>query len=101
LQNIFLDDRGFPDQSNNYDHLLQSIDGGPVLRKLKHPALDLNASVDPDFFSEFIPEKHEVQMRQDADLSHLDPDLQKKICSLIQEFWSVFNSKGIFVPIKF
>ncbi len=73
-----MDDRGFPDQSNNYDHLLQSIDGGPVLRKLKHPALDLNAPVDPDFFLEFIPEKHEVQMRQDEDLSHLDPDLQKK-----------------------
>ena len=71
------------------------------MRKLKHPALDLNAPVDPVFFSEFIPEKHEAQMRQDVDLSHLDPDLQEKIYSLIQEFWSVFGSKGIFVPVKF
>ena len=28
LQNVFLDDRGFPDQSDKYDHLLHSIDGG-------------------------------------------------------------------------
>ena len=101
LAKCLLDDRGFPDQSDDYDHLLHSIDGGPVLRKLKHPALDLNAPVDPVFFSEFIPEKHEAQMHQDVDLSHLDPDLQEKIFSLIREFWSVFDSKGIFVPVKF
>ena len=49
LQNVFLDDRGFPDQSNEYDHLLHNIDGGPVLRKLKHPALDSNAPVTLSF----------------------------------------------------
>ncbi len=71
------------------------------MHKLKHPALDLNAPVDPVFFSEFIPEKHEAQMRQDVDLSHSDPDLQERIYSMIWEFWSVFDSKGIFVPVKF
>ena len=40
-------------------------------------------------------------MRQEVDLSHLDPDLQEKIYSLIREFWSVFDSKGIFVPVKY
>ncbi len=100
MQNVFLDDRGFPDKSGEYDHLLHNIDGGPVLRKLKHPALDLNAPVDPAFFSEFIPEKHEAQMRQEVDLSHLDPDLQEWIYSLIREFWSVLDSKGILVPVK-
>ncbi len=101
LQNVFLDNREFPDQSNEYDHLLHNIDGGPVLRKLKHPSLDLTAPVDPAFFSEFILEKHEAEMRRDVDLSHLDPDLQERIYSMIQEFWSVFNSRGIFVPVKF
>ncbi len=71
------------------------------MRRLKHPAPDLNAPVDSAFFSEFILEKHEAQMRQEVDLSHLDPDLQEKIYSLIREFWSVFNSKGIFVPVKY
>ena len=101
LQNVFLDDRGFPDQSDDYDLLLHNIDGGPVLRRLKHPAPDLNAPVDPAFYSEFIPEVHEAQMRQEVDLSHLDPDLQERIYSLIREFWSVFDSKGIFVPVKY
>ncbi len=70
LQNVFLDDRGFPDQSDDYDLLLHNIDGGPVLRRLKHPAPDLNAPVDPAFFLEFIPENHEAQMRDEVDLSH-------------------------------
>ena len=61
---------------------------------------DMNAPVDPAFFSEFIPEKHEAQMHQEVDLSHLDPDLQGWIYSLIREFWSMFDSKGIFVPFK-
>ena len=40
-------------------------------------------------------------MHQEVDLSHLNPDLQEKIYSLIREFWSVFNIKGIFVPVKY
>ena len=39
-------------------------------------------------------------MRQDVDLSHLDPDLQERIYSLIRKFWSVFDSKGVFIPVK-
>jgi len=31
LQNVFLDNWGFPDQSDEYDHLLHSIDGGTLL----------------------------------------------------------------------
>ena len=100
LQNVFLDDRGFPDQSDNNNHVLHNIDGGPILRKLKHPVPDLHAPVDPIFNSEFIPEKHKAQMRHNVDLFHLDPNLQEQIYSLIREFWSVFYSKGIFVPVK-
>jgi hypothetical protein len=63
LQNFFLDNRGFPNQSKDYDHVLHDIDGGPVLRKLKHPVPDLKAQVDHAFLLEFIPEKHKAQMR--------------------------------------
>ena len=95
-----MDDRGFPDQSDEYNHVLHNIDGGPILRKLKHPVPDLNAPVDPAFYSEFIPEKHKAQISQDVDLSHLASNLQDKIYILIREFWSVFYSKGIFIPVK-
>ena len=75
LQHLFLDDQGFPDQSDDYDHVLHNIYGGPILRKLKNPVLDLHAPLDPAFYSELIPEKHKAQIHQDVDMSHLDPDL--------------------------
>jgi hypothetical protein len=30
LQNAFMNNRGFPDQSDKYDHMLHGIDGGPI-----------------------------------------------------------------------
>ncbi len=80
--------------------MLHDIDGGPILRKLKHPKPDLNAPPDPAYHSPFIPEKHKAQMCQDMDLLHLDPDLHEQVYSLIHKFWSVFNGKGVFVPVK-
>ncbi len=50
LHNVFVDDRGFPDESEYYQNLLHNIDGGPILRKLKHPPPSLD-EVDPEFFS--------------------------------------------------
>jgi hypothetical protein len=100
LQNVFLDNIGFPDQSDKYDHVLHDIDGGPILRKLKHPKPDLNALPDPAYHSPFIPKKHKGQMRQDMDLLHLRPDLQEQVYGLIREYWSLFDGKGVFVPVK-
>jgi hypothetical protein len=85
LQNMFLDNRGFPDQSNDYDHVLHGTDGGPILWKLRHPQLDLDALVDPFYYLPFIAEKHKDLMRKDIDLSHLDPTLQEKIYTIIPE----------------
>ena len=39
-------------------------------------------------------------MRKDRDLSHLDPDLQENIYAIIKKYWSVFDEKGVFVPVK-
>jgi hypothetical protein len=100
LQNVFLDDRGFPDQSDEYDHLLHSIDGGPVLRKLCHPMPNLDGPIDPPFDHPFIPEEHKDIMRKQADLSHLNPNQQEQVNNLIREFWSVFDKRGVFVPVK-
>ncbi len=98
--NIFLDDRGFPDQSDEFDYLVHSVDGRPVLRKLLHPAPALDGPVDPAFLSVFDPAVHEAQMREDVDLSHLTPDVQEQVYGLIREFWSVFDGKGYTVPVK-
>jgi hypothetical protein len=61
LLNVFLDDRGFLDQSDDYNILLHGIDGGPILWKLRHPQPDLNALIDPLYYSPFISEKHEAK----------------------------------------
>jgi hypothetical protein len=100
LQNVFLDDRGFPDQSDDYDTLLHGVDGGPILWKLKHPQPDINAPIDPSYYLPFIAEKHEAQMRKDMDLSHLSPTLQEKLYQIIRDHWFVFDEKGVFVPVK-
>jgi hypothetical protein len=101
LNNVFLDDRGYPNQSDKYDHVLHNIDGGPILRKLRRqPQPDINASVDPLYYSPFISAKHKAIMRKDMDLSHLDPALQERIYNIICRHWSVFDEKGVFVPVK-
>ncbi len=45
---MFVNDRGFPDESKYYKTLLHNIDGGPILRKLKHPPPSLD-EVEPEF----------------------------------------------------
>ena len=83
LQNVFLDDRGFPNQSNDYDHVLHGVDGGPILQKLRHPQPDLEAAINPSYYSPFVPKKHKALMHKDIDLLHLNPALQEKIYTII------------------
>jgi len=96
-----LDNRGFPDQSDEYDHyLLHSIDGGTVLRKLQHPMPDLNGPIDPSFDHPFIPDEHEETLKKKVDVSHLHLNQQTEVYDLIREFWPVFDERGVFIPVK-
>ncbi len=70
------------------------------MRKLHHPAPALDKDIDPAFYSPFIPVKHKEMMRKDLDLSHQDPDLHGQLYAIIRKFWSVFDEKGVFVPVK-
>ncbi len=99
VSNIFINDRGFPDKSDHYDNLLHNIEGGPILCKLKHPSPPLN-EVDPKFYSANDESKHDEQLKQDLDFSHLDPHVQEKIYTLVKKYWSVFGEKGIFVLVQ-
>jgi hypothetical protein len=80
--------------------VLHDINGGPILRKLKHPKPDLDAPLNPAYHLEFIPKKHKAQMRKDVNLSHIAPNLQEQVYSMIRKSWSVFDSKGVFIPVK-
>ena len=57
--------------------------------------------MDPSFLSVFNPDVHESQLHEELDLSHLSLDVQDKIYDLLREFWSVFDSKGVTVPVKY
>ena len=71
-----------------------------MLRKLRHPMLDLNGPIDPSFDHPFIPEEHTEILRKKVNVSHLHPDQQMQVYGLIREFWPVFDEQGIFVPVK-
>ena len=86
MNNVFLDDHRFPDQSNDYNHVLHNINGGRILRKLRHPAPALDEDIDPAFYLPFIPVKHKELMHKDLDLSHLDPDLQGRLYAIIRNY---------------
>jgi len=78
--------------------VLHDIDGGPILRKLRHPMPDFNGPI--RFDNPFIAKQHEALMRKKTDLSHLHPGLQEKIYSVIREYWSLFDERGVFIPVK-
>jgi hypothetical protein len=86
--------------SNDYDHVLHDVDGRPILGKLWHPKPDLSVPMDPLYYLPFIAKKHKEIMKHDMDLLHLKPDLQERIYNVIRCHWSVFDKKGIFVPVK-
>jgi hypothetical protein len=100
LNNVFLDDRGFPDVSHNYDYVLHDVDGGPILHRLRHPKPELSAPIDPLYYLPFIAKKHKEIMKRDMELLHLKPKLQERTYNIIRCHWSMFDKKGVFVPVK-
>jgi len=99
IKNVFADDRGHPNQSNEYDTLLHNIDGGPVLQKLRHPAPPLN-KIDPRFNFAFDNALHGEYLHQQLDLSHLNDAFQTRIYDHVKKYWSVFDDRGVWVPVK-
>ena len=97
--NVFLDDRGFPDQFHEFDVILHKVEGGPILRKRKHAAPPLD-DIDPRFLSQYDEKIHGEKLRKEIDLSHLNGTTRDLVYKLLQKYWSVFDDKGQFVPVK-
>ena len=97
--NVFLDDRGFPDQSHKFNVILRNLQGGPILRKHKHatPPLD---DINPRFHLHYVEKIHGEKLRTELNLSHLDGTTRDLVYKLLQKYWSVFDDKGQFVPVK-
>jgi hypothetical protein len=97
--NVFVNNRGFPDKTEHYDALLRNINGGVILRKLKHPPPSLD-EVDPLFLHRYNKATHGEQMRRNLDLSHLEPHIPNRVYALVMKYWSVFDKNEVFVPVK-
>ena len=95
--NVFYNDRGFPDQSDDYEYLLYGVDEGRVVRKRKFPAPPLD-QIDPTFQCDFIEELHGPKLDAELDLSHLPVKIKSQVYNLFTQYWSVFADKGIFSP---
>ncbi len=96
ITNVFVDDRGFPNESEYYDNLLHNVNGGPILCKLKHPPPLFN-DVDPTFFCAYNESTHCEQLWKDLNLLHLELKVRDQIYALIQKYWPVFNENIIFI----
>jgi hypothetical protein len=97
--NIFYNDLGFPDQSDDFDHLLHNINSGVILWKTKFPtpALDLH---NPLFEYSFSEELHGPILEKDLNLSHLSPENAASLTALIKKYWTVFDKHGTFTPVR-
>jgi len=74
--------------------------GGPADRiNSGHPSPPIN-EIDPTFNISFNEALHSAQLCQQLDLSHLDKALQTRIYGLIRKYWSVFDDRGVWVPVK-
>jgi hypothetical protein len=98
--NAFMDDNGFPDPSDEFDTLVQNLNGGPVVRRRKHRSRDLD-DIDPTFDVKFDKELHGEKFRAEFKPSPLLSDEENaELEALLKEFWCVFDDTGLFIPVK-
>ncbi len=99
LQNVFYNDRRFPDQSDEFDHLLHNIDGGVILCKKKHPQPPFDVN-DPTFNYKIDESLHGDKIKSKLSVNHLLPANAAEVVALIKQYWAVFDKQGTFTPVR-
>ncbi len=66
---------------------------------MRHPPPPID-EIDPSFDLPFDEALHSARLCQQLNLSHLGDALQARIYALVQQYWSVFDERGVWVPIK-
>ncbi len=97
-KNVFFDNSGFPNESEEYDQLLHIIDSGIILQKKKFPTPPLD-NIDPELNWVYLEELHGEKLRICLDLSHLLPEQAAKLLTLIKEFWCIFDKRSTFILV--
>jgi hypothetical protein len=99
LQNIFVDNRGLPDQPDEYDTLFHNIDSGTILRKLQHPPPPLDV-VDPAFHFPYEEAIRGDRLWSQLNISNLPPSSWDKVINLGKKYLTVFDGRGVWVSVK-
>jgi hypothetical protein len=99
LKNVFVDDQGFPDQSDEYDTLLHNVNGGHILQKLKHPPPPVDVP-NPQFHFPYDESINGGHLQEQLNSSHLDSTIQLAVTNLVKKYWSVFDKRGVWVPVR-
>jgi hypothetical protein len=88
-RNVFFNDRGFPDKSDEYDTLLHNIDSGVILQKKKFltPPIDV---VNPIFNWEYSDELHGDKLWTNLGVSHLSPEHAAALVKVIKKILVCF-----------
>jgi hypothetical protein len=84
--NVFLDNRGFPDKSHEFNVILHNIQGGPILRKRTHTAPPID-KIDPRFHLYYDEKHHGKKLHKELNLSHLDSVMRDLVYNLLQKYW--------------
>ena len=96
--NVYIDDRGYPDQQQDWDYIFEKDYGKLLLkRRTLHP---LPSSTDPEFDIPFDEEKHGAFLRDNLKISHLPIEQQQDLIQLVKKYWGVFNPDGVSIPVK-
>ena len=85
LRNVFYDDCGFPNQSDDFNHLLHNIDGCIILCKKKHPQPPLGID-DPTFNYKFDDTLHGDKIKTKLSIDHLLPADAAAVVALIKRY---------------
>jgi hypothetical protein len=96
-KNVFIDDRGFSDQSDEFDTLLHSLDGGPMLRKRRHPAPAFD-DIDPAFNFAFDEALHGAQFKEEFTPSPLLSDAENSWKSSSRNIGVCLTIEGCLCP---
>ena len=83
---LLFDNRGFPDQQDDWEAILPEVKTGALIRKRKHIVTPLT-DIDPTFGIEFDESLHGNMLHSDLDVSHLTPSQQTTVSDLIKKYW--------------
>ena len=79
--------------------MLPEVKAGRLIRKRRHAPPRLG-DIDPEFGVEYDDKTHGAMLCSELKISHLQPDQQRILTSIVKKYWRVFCKEGVTTPVK-